>query len=161
MNSKFLDAKKSTYDRAKDVYYHLYSTLLGLVPREKSAIERLTLKSLPDPDTMEKSKIQKKTLDPIWEETFELLVFEQPRVLVMEVWDDDIAQQTEGRSSIKGWRGLKFKIIDFFKPGQDDFLGKNQFKFLQISCLLHHYSKFISIIVNHIFAISKHSFHKR
>ena len=74
---------------------------------------------------MEKSKIQRKTLDPIWEETFELLLFEQPRVLVMEVWDDDIAQQNEGRSSIKGFRGLKFKIIDFFKPGQDDFLGND------------------------------------
>ena len=104
---------------------HFILSSVGLVPREKSAVEKLTLKSLPDPDTMEKSKIERKTLDPIWEETFELLVFEQPRVLVMEVWDDDIAQQTEGRSSIKGLRGLKFKIIDFFKPGQDDFLGNN------------------------------------
>ena len=74
---------------------------------------------------MEKSTIQRKTLDPVWEERFELLLVEQPRVLVMEVWDDDMAQQSEGRNAIKGFRGLRFKIIDFFNPGQDDFLGKH------------------------------------
>ena len=96
----------------------------GLVPREKSTLGKQSLKSLPDPDQMEKSTIQRKTLDPVWEERFELLLVEQPRVLVMEVWDDDMAQQSEGRNAIKGLRGLRFKIIDFFSPGQDDFLGK-------------------------------------
>ena len=95
-----------------------------MVPREKSTLGKQSLKSLPDPDQMEKSTIQRKTLDPVWEEKFELLLVEQPRVLVMEVWDDDMAQQIEGRNAIKGLRGLRFKIIDFLMPGQDDFLGK-------------------------------------
>ena len=112
----------------------------GLVPREKSAVEKLSLKSIPDSDHLEKSRIQKKTLDPIWEETFELKMVEQPRILVMEVWDDDIATQHEERASFKGLRGLRFKIIDFFRPGVDDFLGWFSFvlNFIKSGSLLPH-----------------------
>ena len=97
--------------------------MIGLVPRERSVIGKQSLKNIPDPDHLEKSAIQRKTLEPIWEETFELKMVEQPRILVLEVWDDDIATQHEQRAAIKGFRGLKFKIIDFFSPGVDDFLG--------------------------------------
>ena len=98
----------------------MLSYLIGLV----LTCDKITqsLKSLAAPDQMKKSTIQRKTLDPVWEERFEFILLEQPQIMLMEVWDDDLEQQNDTTNTIKGLSGLKFKINDFLKPG-DDFLG--------------------------------------
>ena len=100
-----------------------YSHFTGLVlPRDKSTLCKQLLKSLADPGQIEKSTIQKKTLDPVWEEVFEFPLLEQPQVVMIDVLDDDVEQQNETKDAIKGFRGLKYKINDFINK-EDDFLG--------------------------------------
>ena len=75
----------------------------------------------PKGTSVQMSRIQPRTLDPVWKELFEFELRGE-ELLLLEAWDSDAEDEKLGVKS--GFKGFKAKLKDNLSPGQDDFLGR-------------------------------------